>query len=592
MSPFTTRPLIIARKGVVTAGHYLAAAAGLRIFAQGGNAFDAAVAAGLCLNLVEPHNNGLGGEAPTLVYTAAEKKVYAVSGMGWSPAALTIDWCRQNGVDIIPGDGYIPACVPAMLDTFALILARFGTLSFAQVAAPSIELAEQGFAMYDTLQNTIRHAAAKYPTTAAAFAPGGKVAEIGELIRNPDWAAAVRLMCQAEAACGKGRVAGIEAARDAFYRGPIAEKILAFIQQPVQDAAGHNFAGLLTASDFAEWHATLEEPVHYNYRGLDVYKCPPWTQGPVFLQQLALLEGYDLKALGHNSADYLHLITEAAKLAFADREAYYGDPAFDAVPFEVLLSPAYNAKRRRRINMEAVSAGLHPGDAGQGAPEYTARTILADNRLALHSDQQAAIENQQSHKGDTTHLDTADAAGNMVACTPSGGWIQSSPVIPGLGFPLGTRAQMFYLNPERPNALQPHKRPRATLTPTIVTRDGQPYLGFGTQGGDMQDQWTLQFFLNVADFGMNLQEALDAPTVHSEHFPSSFYPREAYPQRLSVEGRIAQAVREELACRGHNVVLPGDWVHGRVLAVSVDGERGTLSGAASPRQSIADAIGW
>jgi gamma-glutamyltranspeptidase/glutathione hydrolase len=593
MSPFTTRPLITARKGIVTAGHYLAAAAGFRIFEQGGNAFDAAVATGLCLNLVEPHNNGLGGEAPTLVYTAAEKKVYAVSGMGWSPAALTMDWCRQNGVDLIPGDGFIPACVPAMLDTFALMLARFGTLTFAQVAAPAIELAEQGFAMYDTLQNVIRHAAAKYPTTADVFAPDGRVPEIGELIRNPAWANAVHLMCQAEAACGKGRIAGIEAARDAFYKGPIAEKILEFISSnPVKDAAGHCFAGLLTAADFADWHAALEEPTHYNYRGLDVYKCPPWTQGPVFLQQLALLEGYDLKALDHNSADYLHLVTEAAKLAFADREAYYGDPAFDAVPFDVLLSHDYNARRRALIDMTTADATLRPGDVGRGIPDYVLRSVLEDNRLALHSNQQSALENQQSHKGDTTHLDTADAAGNIVACTPSGGWIQSSPVIPGLGFPLGTRAQMFYLNPERPNALQPHKRPRATLTPTIVTRDGQPYLGFGTQGGDMQDQWTLQFFLNVADFGMNLQEALDAPTIHSEHFPSSFYPREAYPQRLSVEGRISPEVRDELTKRGHEIVVPGDWAHGRVLAVSVNDERGTLSGGASPRQSIADAIGW
>jgi gamma-glutamyltranspeptidase/glutathione hydrolase len=592
MSPFTTRPLITARKGIVTAGHYLAAAAGFRIYEQGGNAFDAAVATGLCLNLVEPHNNGLGGEAPTLVYTAAEKKVYAVSGMGWSPAALTVDWCRQNGVDLIPGDGFIPACVPAMLDTFALMLARFGSMSFAQVATPAIELAEQGFPLYDTLQNTIRHAVAKYPTTAQTFTPDGRLPEIGELIRNPGWASAVCLMCQAEAACGKGRVAGIEAARDAFYQGPIAERILEFISQnPVKDAAGHCFSGLLSAADFAEWHAALEEPVHYNYRGLDVYKCPPWTQGPVFLQQLALLEGYDLKALGHNSADYLHLVTEAAKLAFADREAYYGDPLFDDVPFDVLLSAEYNAQRRALMNMAAADATLRPGDVGHGIPEFVQRTIIEDNRLAL-GNLTRDTGSRKNSPGDTTHLDTADAAGNIVACTPSGGWIQSSPVIPGLGFPLGTRAQMFYLNAERPNALQPHKRPRATLTPTIVTRNGQPYLGFGTQGGDMQDQWTLQFFLNVADFGMNLQEALDAPTIHSEHFPSSFYPREAYPQRLSVEGRISQDVRDELARRGHEIIVPGDWVHGRVLAVSVNAERGTLSGGASPRQSIADAIGW
>ncbi|MFZ6027553.1 MAG: gamma-glutamyltransferase family protein [Chloroflexota bacterium] len=592
MSPFTTRPLIVARRGVVTSGHYLATVAGFRILEQGGNAFDAAVAMGLCLNLVEPHNNGLGGEAPTLVYAAAEKRVYAISGLGWSPAALTLDWCRQQGVDIIPGDGYLPACVPAMLDTFALMLARFGTLSFAQVVAPAIELAEQGFAMFDTLQNTLRQAITKYPTTAELFAPDGHLPEIGELVRNPDWAAAVRLMCQAEARCGKGRVAGIEAARDAFYKGPIAEKILAFISQnPVEDATGHRFSGLLSAADFAEWHAALEEPIHYNYRGLDVYKCSSWTQGPAFLQQLALLEEYDLKSLGHNSADYLHLVTEAAKLAFADREAYYGDPLFDDVPFDTLLSAAYNAGRRDQIDIAAASPDMRPGDAGRGLPGYVLRSVLEDNRLGLGFTS-PHDGTRQNAPGDTTHLDAADAAGNLIACTPSGGWIQSSPVIPGLGFPLGTRGQMFYLNPDRPNALQPHKRPRATLTPTLVMCAGRPSLGFGTQGGDMQDQWTLQFFLNVVDFGMNLQEALDAPTVHSEHFPSSFYPRQAFPQRLSVEGRIPEAVRAELARRGHEIVVPGDWVHGRVLAVAFNAAQGTLSAGASPRQSITCALGW
>jgi len=578
----------------VTSGHYLATSAGFKILNQGGNAFDAAVAMGLTLALVEPHNDGLGGEVPTLVYVAKERKVYAVGGLGWSPQAFTIEWCRRNGIDLIPGDGYLPACVPGMLDGYALMLARFGTMTFAQVAAPSIELAEEGFPMYASLRDSISRNLVRYQerylTTAKIFAPRGHIPKIGELIRNPDWAASVRQMCQAEAAIGKSRIAGIEAARDTFYKGPIAKKIVDFINRfPVIDASGKEHTGLLTLADMADWHAELEEPVHYNYRGLDVYKCPTWTQGPVFLQQLALLEGYDLKALGHNSADYLHIITEAAKLAFVDREAYYGDPAFDHVPFDVLLSEHYNAERRELIDMRVASPELRPGDVGYGFPEYATRSVIDDNRLAL------GIEVDSSgvaEPHDTTQLDAIDASGNIAACTPSGGWIQSSPVISGLGFPLGTRGQMFYLNPERPNALQPHKRPRATLTPTIVLRDGDPYLGFGTQGGDMQDQWTLQFFLNVVEFDMSIQEALDAPTIHSEHFPSSFYPREASPQVLSVEGRIPEEVREDLIQRGHEVVVPSDWSHGRVLAVAYDPELKTLSGGASPRQSIAQAIGW
>jgi len=587
MSLFTTRPVIQARRGVVTSGHYLATAAGFRILTQGGNAFDAAVATCFVLNLVEPHNNGLGGEAPTLIYSARDHKVYAVSGMGWSPQALTIEFFRQNGIDLIPGDGYLPACVPAMVDTMCLLLARFGTMSFAQVAAPAIELAEDGFPLYGELQEDIARCKQlftdRYPTTGKVFLPGGNAPQAGERLRNPDWAGVMQRMCQAEAACGKGRVAGIEAARDVFYKGPVAERIVEFMaHHPVPDATGKAHTGLLTLEDMAEWHAGLEEPVSFNYRGLDVHKCSSWTQGPVFLQQLAILEGYDLRALGHNTADYLHILIEGAKLAFADREAYYGDPQFDEVPFDVLLSKDYAVQRRNLIEATA-SAEMRPGDAGRGFPEYAVHPVIEDNRMAWKA---------STHPGDTTHLDAADAEGNMIACTPSGGWFHTSPVITGLGFPMGTRAQMFYLNPQRPNALAPHKRPRATLTPTLVTRDGQPLLGFGTQGGDMQDQWTLQFFLNHVDFGMDLQEAVDAPTVHSQHFPSSFYPREAHPQQVSVESRIPEDVRKELERRGHKIRMPGDWEHGRVLAVASDQVHGNLQAAASPRQSIAYAIGW
>jgi gamma-glutamyltranspeptidase/glutathione hydrolase len=326
---------------------------------------------------------------------------------------------------------------------------------------------------------------------------------VGEVWRNEDYARTLKLMCDAEAAAkAKGRVAGIEAARDAFYQGEIAHRIADFAAQTaVMDASGKPHAGLLSYEDIAGWHASVEAPPTVNYRGLDVYKCPTWTQGPVFLQQLTLLEGFDLAAMGHNSADYLHTCIECTKLAFADREAYYGDPLFDDVPLDVLLSKAYAAGRRGLIGQTA-SAELCPGDAGRGVPAYATLDVLADNRRGLQAPpapggRRASMADLpddlrgRTHLGDTTHLDAIDRQGNMVASTPSGGWIGSSPVIPGVGFPLGTRGQMFYLNAGRPNALAPHKRPRATLTPTLVTRGGEPFLAFGTPGGDAQDQWTL-----------------------------------------------------------------------------------------------------
>jgi gamma-glutamyltranspeptidase/glutathione hydrolase len=599
MPMFTTRPVIMGTRGVVTSGHYLATAAGFRIMEQGGNAIDAAAAMCFCLNLLEPQSNGIGGEVPTLIYSAKERKAFAISGMGWSPKAFTIEWCREHGIDLIPGDGYLPACVPAVVDTWAAALARFGTMGFSQVLQPAIELAENGFPVYHrlyvSLDAKVRKFTELYPTTGELYCPNGRVPEVGEVFRNPDWANALKLMCQAEAAAQhKGRVAGIEAARDVFYKGEIAERIIDFItNNPVEDASGTAHTGLLSYEDMAEWHATIEEPVTLNYRGLDVHKCSSWTQGPVFLQQLAILEGFDLKALGHNSADYLHVLIEGAKLAFADREAYYGDPLFDEVPFDVLLSKEYAAGRRNLIGTEA-SRELRPGDVGRGVPAYATFDVAEDNRHALNVAEREVrdLGLGHAHVGDTTHLDAVDCKGNMVAATPSGGWIGTSPVVEGLGFPLGTRGQMFYLNPQRPNALAPRKRPRATLTPSLVTRDGEPFMVFGTPGGDCQDQWTLQFFLNYVDFGMNIQEALDAPTVHSAHFPSSFYPREAYPGRMMVEERISREVVAELERRGHEVVVTDGWVNGKVMGIHYDKARGVILGGVAPRGNIGYALGW
>ena len=483
--------------------------------------------------------------------------------------------------------------MPAVVDTWALALARFGTMSYSQVLQPAISIAEDGFPVYEGLHNSLASGQAKYtdlyPTTGEVYYPDGRVPEVGDILRNPDFAEMLRTMCRAEeAASGKGRIAGIEAARDAFYKGPIAERIVAFIHDnPVEDASGAAHTGLLSYEDMAEWRAELDEPVTYNYRGLDVSKCPTWTQGPVFLQQLAILKGYDLPALGHNSADYLHTVAESAKLAFADREAYYGDPKFDDVPMDVLLSDSYSAARRDLIG-DTASLEMRPGDAGSGIPEYATIPVADDNRRALGVDAREVrdLGLGHAHMGDTTHLDAVDSEGNMVAATPSGGWIGTSPVVKGLGFPMGTRGQMFYLNPGRPNALSPRKRPRATLTPSLATRNGEPFMVFGTPGGDGQDQWTLQFLVNYVDFGMNLQEALDAPTVHSVHFPSSFYPRESFPGGLVAESRIPREVTSALEDRGHDVKLTGPWSNGKVLAIRTEPARGLISGAASPKGNI------
>ncbi len=601
---FTTRPVVRGRNYAVTSGHYLATAAGFRMLEMGGNAIDAAAAMCFAVNLLEPQSCGIGGEVPALVYIAGEQKVYALSGQGWSPAALSIDWCREHQIDLIPGDGYLPACVPAVVGTWAMAVARWGKLSFSQILAPAMELAMEGYPLYPGLQRSLNSNLKKftdlYPTTGEVYLPGGHVPQIGELVRNPDYARMLQMMCDAENATkGKSRIAGIEAANDVFYRGEIAQRIITFTQSnPVMDASGKAHAGLLAIDDLAGWRAEAVAPATTSYRGLDVFKCGPWTQGPVFLQQLNLLEQFDLAGTGHNSPAYLHTLIEAAKLAFADREAYYGDPNFDDVPLDVLLSKPYAARRREEID-EVASDEIRPGAVTDSAPAWAATfDVAADNRIAMHgSDQSNGADPtrpyriKHGHLGDTTHLDAIDREGNMASVTPSGGWWGTSPVIKGLGFPLGTRGQMFYLNPARPNALAPRKRPRATLTPTLVLKDGAPYMVFGTPGGDAQDQWTLQFFLNVVDFGMSVQEAIDAPTVHSTHFPSSFYPRDAYPKVVEAENRIAPATLDALRARGHIVNAIDDWSNGKVMGIRINSAK-TLEAGVSPRGEIGHAMAW
>jgi len=581
---FATRPVIMGTHGAVAAGHYLAARAGLRMLELGGNAIDAGVAMGFALALLKPDQNGIGGECPILIYSADRGRTFAVNGQGVAPKAATIARYREMGIDLIPGDGFLPATVPSMVDNYVTALAAFGTMPLAEVMAPALEMAEYGFPMYEGLRGGIESNLPRwkkdYPSTAAVFAPGGAAPAVGDLFRQPDWAAAMGMLVEAERrAVRHGRIGALRAARDVFYRGEIAKALVAFARDnEVMDASGKPHSGLFTEDDFAAYRARVEDPISAGYRGLTVHKCNTWCQGAVFLQQLKLLEGFDLAAMGHNSADAIHTTIECAKLAFADRNAHYGDPDFVEVPLDRLLSETYAEERRRLVDPGKASLEDRPGDVPHGRRRQPGPT-----------DPEAPWPTM--HGGDTTKCDAVDRFGNMISITPSGGWFSSSPVAPGLGFPLGTRGQMFELDPEHPNCLAPGKRPRATLTPSLVTKEGRPWMVFGTPGGDCQDQWTLQFFLNYVDFGMGLQEAIDAPTFHSEHFRNSFYPRAARPGHMAVEARIDEAVRKELEARGHTVEAIGDWVNGQVEGIRFDVETGVISAAASPR-GVSYAMGW
>jgi gamma-glutamyltranspeptidase / glutathione hydrolase len=549
------------------------------ILRVGGNAVDAAASTGFALSLLQPHQNGAGGEVPTLVYEPSTRKVHAVSGHGVAPRAATIARMRELGIDAIPGDGFLPAVVPSLPGTWMRTLERFGTKRLAEILEPVIALARDGFPMYDALRGSIagmeQRFRAEWPSSAEVYLPGGRVPAVSTLFRNPGWAATFQRLADADLRHAR-RADGFKAAYELFYGG-IAREIVAFASgTAIPDASGRAHTGLLTEKDFEEFEPRFEEPVSAQYKGITLHKCGAWTQGPVFLQAARLAERFDLRAMGHNSADYIHTIVECLKLAFADRERYYGDPLFAKVPMDVLLSDAYTAERARLVDPRAASLELRPGKV-PGFDEvvpFTAR----DAR-----DMDAALGRARAGKGDTTKLEVIDASGMMVSATTSGGWLPSSPVIPGLGFSLGTRGQMFSLDPRHPNCLAPGKRPRTTLTPTLATRNGEPYLAFGSPGGDHQDQWALQFFLNVTEFGMSLQEAVEAPTVWTTHVPSSFYPRTAEPGSLDLESRIPQAVRDELARRGHRVRAGGAWAGGNTLAAGIDPSTGVRSAAASPR---------
>ena len=611
---FTTRPELAGTFGMVASTHWLASAAGLAVLENGGNAFDAAVATGFVLQVVEPHLCGPGGEVPVIGYDARRGETFVACGQGTAPAGATLEAYRALGLDLVPGSGLLAACVPGAFGGWLLLLREYGTMRLRDVLGYAIGYAESGYPLVPAISWSIASVAdlfrEHWTSSARVYLPGGGVPAPGSRFANPALAATYKRILAAAEAAGSDREAQIEAARRAWYDGFVAEAIGKFATTEVMDVTGERHRGFLTAHDLAPWRARLEPPVTYDYQGLTVCKTGPWGQGPVFLQQLALLSGFDLGSpqWSPGSAEFIHTVTEVAKLAFADREAWYGDPDFTGVPLGELLSKAYNDERRKLVG-DTASAELRPGHPGGRDPELpgfatrpfgTTEFEDTGRSRGARGSGDPGIDpatgeplgrslHGQARRGDTCHLDVADRWGNVVTATPSGGWLQSSPVIPDLGFCLGTRAQMFTLTPGLPASLAPGKRPRTTLTPTLALRDGEPYLAFGTPGGDQQDQWTLGFFLNHVHFGMNLQQAIDFPAFHSRHMPSSFYPREAYPAELDVESRVGEPVAGELRDRGHAVHVQPPWSLGRISAVAR--RNGMLYAAANPRGMQGYAVG-
>jgi gamma-glutamyltranspeptidase/glutathione hydrolase len=593
MPPFTTRPELCGTFGAVTSTHWLGTAVGMSVLERGGNAFDAAVACGFTLQIVEPHLNGPGGEVPIILKSANEDAPVVICGQGVSPALATTGAFRALGLDMVPGTGLLPAVVPGAFDAWMMLLRDYGTWSVEDVLSFAIGYAEHGFPLLPRAVGSIIPVAELFredwTTSAEVWLPGNAVPKPGAMMTLPGIAATYRRIIAEAKAAGGDRVAQIEAARRAFYRGFVAEAIDRFYREAeLVDSTGRANRGLLRGDDMARWSATKEKTLSRDFRGLTVHKTGPWGQGPVFLQQLALLSQFDLDALDPLGADFVHTVVECAKLCFADREAFYGDPLASDIPMDVLLSDDYARRRAALVGSDA-SLELVASHLPGAAERLAAIAARAGSEVPQGpGGGEVTFAAVPEIEGDTVHIDVVDRFGNMVSATPSGGWLQSSPVVPGLGFPLSTRAQMFWLDEGLPSTLKPGVRPRTTLTPTLVTREGEPWMAFGTPGGDQQDQWPLTVFLRHVLHRWGLQRAIDAPMFHSKHWPGSFYPREYELGRLFVEDRFDPAVVAELTQRGHRVSVQDSWSLGRVCAVQRRG--GLLYAAATPRHMQSYAI--
>lgn len=593
---FTTRPELTGTFGMVATTHWLASAVGMKLLEAGGNAFDAAVAAGFVLNVVEPQLNGPLGDMPALVWPAGAEAPQMICGQGTAPAGATVAHYRAEGLDLIPGSGLLATVIPGAFDAWMVMLRDHGSMSLRAVLEPAIHYAEAGHPILARAVAVIAEQAdlfrAEWPTSAAVWLPGGNVPVAGTLFCNPELAQFwTRLLAEAEAV--QGREAQIEAARRAFSQGFVAEAIDSYLREAcVMDGTGARRKGVLTGADMAGWQASVEPALMGGYHGWDVWKGGFWTQGPALLQSLKLLAQTGIAGTDPQGADFVHLAVEAMKLGFADREAYYGDPDFFDIPAAHLLSEDYARERAGLIGPWASMdqrPGLVPGQEAL-AEAFVARAARPVPTAKGAGGGEPTMAHLDNREGDTVHVDVVDRWGNMVSATPSGGWLQSNPVVPGLGVPLNTRAQMFWLDEGLPTTLAPGRRPRTTLTPSMARAPDGTRLAFGTPGGDSQDQWQLFLLLRLVHGGMNLQEAIDAPLVLSNHLQSSFYPRGAEPGALLVEPGFAAGTMDALRGRGHRVTQADPWSLGRLTAVA-QGPDGVLRAGATPRLMQAYAAG-
>lgn len=591
---FTTRPEIAGTFGVAASTHWLASQTAMAVLERGGNAFDAAVAGAFVLHVAEPHLNGPGGDAPIILHDARANAQHVICGQGPSPAAATLGAFEALGLELIPGTGLLCAVVPGAFDAWMRLLRDWGTWELPDILSYAIGYARNGChvvgrisAQIETMRPMFER---EWTTSAAVFLPGGRVPAPGSLLRRPALADTLERVLRE--AVGGTREARIDAARRAWYSGFVAEAVDRFFRSnEVLDVSGRRHRGLLTGEDMARWSAPVEPALWYDYGEHTVLKCGPWSQGPVFPQMLSLLRGFDIGAMDPVGADFVHVVAEAMKLAFADREAFYGDPDHVDVPMDVLLSEAYAADRRGLIG-ESASLDLRPGTVpGFGnwvdhdAPRRAA--LLAGD---VSGSGEPTVSRLGASSGDTCHIDVIDKHGNMVSGTPSAGWLQSSPVIPELGFPLGSRGQMFWLRDGLPNSLAPGKRPRTTLSPSMALKGGKAWMAFGTPGGEQQDQWSAIMFLRMVHHRMGIQQAIDAPSFHSEHWPSSFWPRVARPGRLVLEGRFSDQVLADLRGRGHLAERGEDWSEGRLSGARLEAD-GQMFAGANPRGMQGYAVG-
>jgi gamma-glutamyltranspeptidase / glutathione hydrolase len=577
------RPAIMGRHGMVVSGHSLASQAGMRILDRGGNAVDAGVAAGICLAVLQSDMVNFAGVAPIMVYSAGSSELATISGVGPWPKAASVDFFLERHGGRLP-EGILRTVVPAAPDAWITALRHYGTMRFADVARDAIDLAANGFPMHQFLYNNLVELRQKYlqwPENTAIYLPrNGMPCPPGEVFHQKDLAATMQKMVDAEQRVRlSGRQAALKAARDEFYKGSIAGAIVSYHQVN---------GGLLTAEDLADFSVEVETPLHVQYKDYTIYGCGPWCQGPVLLQALNLAEGWDLRRLGHNSVEYIHALTEALKLVFADRDRYYTDPDFAAVPVQGLLSKAYAAERRASVDMNAAWKEMPaPGDPwGHEAGAGKAAQVNDGN---YRTPGPSAADNPHL---DTSYVCVVDRHGNCFSATPSD-MSYTTEVIPGTGLAVSSRGAQSWIDKRHPCAVAGGKRPRLTPNPVIIFKEEKPYMVLGTPGGDTQCQTMLQAFLNIVEFGMEPQLAVEAPRFATFSFPNSFYPHDYHPGLLRMENRIAAEVVQGLTEKGHHVELWPDWAWkaGGVCAIIIDRENGVLTGAADPRRE-SYAAGW